>query len=127
MQVDGEAPVRASGECLVGQGQLAGGQVGKQFYLHAAEQAALATEQVRRSPGSDPTAATDTACAAAAAFHATARATGNPALRDVADAYDRAARMAYGKIPPRTTEGDRLRAAARLLAMAGGPADGSTP
>jgi hypothetical protein len=34
--------------------------------------------------------------------------------------------MAYGKIPQRTAEGDRLRAAARLLAMAGGPGDGST-
>ena len=79
------------------------------------------------APGRDPTAAADTAWAAAATFHATARAIGNPALRDVADAYDRAARMAYGKIPQRTAEGDRLRAAARLLAMAGGPGDGSTP
>ena len=43
----------------------------------------------------------------------------------MADAYDRAARMAYGKIPPRTAEGDGLRAAARLLAMAGSPGDGS--
>jgi hypothetical protein len=45
----------------------------------------------------------------------------------VADAYDRAARMAYGKIPQRTAEGDGLRAAARLLAMAGGPGNGSAP
>ncbi len=78
----------------------------EQFYLHAAQQAAAAAEQIRRSAGSDPGAAADTAWAAAAAFHATARAIGDPALRDVADAYDRAARMAYGKIPQRTAEGD---------------------
>ena len=96
------------------------------FYRHAAQQAAAAAEQIRRSAGNDPRTAADTAWAAAAAFHATARAIGNPALRDVADAFDRAARMAYGKIPPRTAEGDRLRVAARLLAMAGGRGDGST-
>ena len=44
----------------------------------------------------------------------------------MADAYDRAARMVYGKIPPRTAEGDRLRSAARLLVMAGGLGDAST-
>ena len=98
----------------------------EQFYLHTAQQAAAAAEQIRRSAGSDPSATADTAWAAAAAFHATARTIGNPALRDVVDAYDRAARMAYGKIPQRTAEGDRLRSAARLLAMAGGPGDGST-
>jgi hypothetical protein len=80
-----------------------------------------------RSPGTDPTAAADAAWAAAATFHATARAIRNPALRDVADAYDRASRMAHGKIPKRTAEGDGLRATARLLAMAGSPGDGSTP
>ena len=94
------------------------------FYRHAAQQAAAATEHIRRSAGSDPTAAADTAWAAAATFHATARAIRDPALRDAADTYDRAARMAYGKIPQRTNEGDRLRAAARLLAMADGPGDG---
>ena len=99
----------------------------EQFYLHTAQQANAAAEQIRRSAGSDPAAAADTAWAAAAAFHATARAIGEPALRDVADVYDRAARMVYGKIPPRTAEGDRLRAAARLLAMAGGPGEGGTP
>ena len=99
----------------------------EQFYFHAAWQANAAAEQIRRSTENDPTTAADTAWAAAATFHATARAIGNPALGDVADAYDRAARIAYGKVPQRTAEGDRLRAAARLLAMAGGPGDGSTP
>jgi hypothetical protein len=99
----------------------------EQFYLHAAQQASAAAEQIRRSAGTDPTAAADAAWAAAATFHATARAIGNPALRNVADAYDRASRMAHGKIPQRTAEGDGLRAAARLLAMADSPGDGSTP
>jgi hypothetical protein len=35
--------------------------------------------------------------------------------------------MAYGKIPRRTHNGDRLRAAARLLAMAGRDTDGAMP
>jgi hypothetical protein len=86
------------------------------FCRHAARQAEAAADQIRRSAGGDPTAAADTAWAAAAAFHATARAIRDPALRRAADTFDRAA---YGKIPYRTTEGDRLRAAARLLAMAG--------
>jgi hypothetical protein len=84
------------------------------FCRHAARQAETAADQIRRSAGGDPTAAADAAWAAAAAFHATARAIRDPALRRAADTFDRAARAAYGKIPYRTTEGDRLRAAARL-------------
>jgi hypothetical protein len=67
------------------------------FYRHASQQAAAATEHIRRSAGSDPTAAVDTAWAAAATFHATARAINDPALRRAADTYDRAARMASGR------------------------------
>ncbi len=44
-----------------------------------------------------------------------------------ADTYDRAARMAYGKIPRRTSAGDTLRAATRLLAMTGRDTDGAMP
>ena len=97
------------------------------FYRHAARQAAEAAEHVRRSAENDPAAAADAAWAAGAAFHATARAIRDPALRRAADSYDRAARMAYGKIPQRTSEGDRLRAAARLLAMVGHDTDGTMP
>ena len=96
------------------------------FYRHAAREAEAAAEQIRRSAGGDPAAAADTAWAAAATFHATARAIRDPALRRAAGTYDRAARAAYGKIPHRTTEGDRLRAAARLLAMISSNEDGST-
>ena len=95
------------------------------LYRHAARQAEAATEQIRRSAGGDPFAAADAAWAAAAAFEATARAIRDPALRRAADTYDRAARAAYGKIPRWTTEGDRLRAAARLLAMMGGSEEDS--
>ena len=98
------------------------------FYRHAARDAGAAAEQIRRSAGGNPAAAADAAWAAAAAFHATARAIRDPALRRAADSYDRAARAAYGKIPHRTTEGDRLRAAARLLSMIGsGEGDSVTP
>jgi len=96
------------------------------FYRHAAREAEAAADQIRRSARGDPTAAADTAWAAAATFHATARAIRDPALRRAADTYDRAARAAYGKIPHRTTEGDRLHAAARLLAMISSSEDGST-
>jgi hypothetical protein len=97
------------------------------FYRHASRQAAAATEHIRGSTGEDPAAVADTAWAAAATFHAAARAIRDPALRRAADTYDRAARMAYGKIPRRTSEGVGLRAAARLLAMAGQDTAGTMP
>ena len=40
---------------------------------------------------------------------------GSRILRQAADAYDRAARPPYGRIPPPTPAGNRLREAARLL------------
>ena len=47
-------------------------------------------------------------------------------LRCAAAGYDRAARAPFGRLPPRTREGDQLRAAARLLAMTGTtPGDGT--
>jgi hypothetical protein len=89
------------------------------LYQYAGRQAAVAAEQIRRSAGNGPTAAADAAWAAAAAFDVTADVLHDPALRDAADAYDRAARPRYGRIPGRTADGDRLRATARLLALAG--------
>ena len=97
------------------------------LYWHAARQAGAATEQIRRSARGDPAAAADTAWAAAATFHTTARAIRDPALRRAADIYGRAARAAHGKVPHRTTEGDRLRAAARLLSMISGEEDSAMP
>jgi MobA/VirD2-like, nuclease domain len=89
------------------------------LYRHAGRQAAVAAEQIRRSAGNDPNAAADAAWAAAGAFDVTADALHDPALRDAADDYGRASRPRYGRIPRRTADGDRLRALARLLALAG--------
>ena len=90
-----------------------------QIYRHAAHQAAAATEHLRRRTAGDPDSGADAAWAAADTLHAAALATDSPVLRRAADGYDRAARAPHGKIPRRTSEGDRLRTSARLLAMAG--------
>ena len=89
------------------------------IYAHAARQAAGAAEHIRRCAYSDPAQAADAAWAAADTLHVAARALRNPALRRAADSYSRAARARYGRIPPASGEGARLRAAARLLALAG--------
>lgn len=52
------------------------------------------------------------------------RATGNRVLRCAADRYDRTARAPHRQIPRRTHDGDRLRTAARLLAMTSGGSQG---
>jgi hypothetical protein len=96
------------------------------LYRHAGRQAAMAAEQIRRSAGNDPDAAADAAWAAAAAFDVTADALHDPALRDAADAYGRASRPRYGRIPRRTADGDRQRAVTRLLALAGDLSGDST-
>ena len=50
----------------------------------------------------DPAAAADAAWAAAGTLHVAAAALGSRILRQAADAYDRAARAPYGRIPPPT-------------------------
>lgn len=89
------------------------------IYDHAARQAAAATGHIRHCAYQDPAGAADAAWAAADTLHVAARAMRSRPLRCAADAYDRAARAAHGRIPPRTTHGDRLRTTARLIAMAG--------
>ncbi len=93
------------------------------IFDHAARQAAAAAEHIRCSARSDPGRAADAAWAAADALHVAARA--NPELRRAAGSYDRAARARYGQIPGPSREGNQLRAAARLMAMAG-PSTGDT-
>jgi hypothetical protein len=97
-----------------------------EIYRHAARQAAAATEHLRRCTAGDPGHGADAAWAAADTLHSAARAMGSPVLRCAADGYDRAARAAYGRIPDRTDCGDRLRAAARMLAMTDGTAGDGT-
>ena len=63
----------------------------------------------------DPAAAADAAWATSDTLHVAAAVLGSRILRQAADAYDRAARPPYGRIPPPSLAGNRLRQAARLL------------
>jgi hypothetical protein len=96
------------------------------IFEHAARQASLAAEQIRRAAHSDPAAAADAAWAAADVLHVAAKALRSPDLRRAADSYDRAARAGYGRIPHTTSTGRQLRAAARLMAMTGQLNDDTT-
>ena len=87
------------------------------IYAHAASQAAFAAEYIRYCSTTDPSHAADAAWAAADALHVAARALRSPGLCHAADAFDRAARAPHGRIPRRTSDGARLRSAARLLAL----------
>ena len=83
---------------------------------HAAQVVDHASAHIRGLlAGDDPGAAADAAWATADTLHAAAAALGSRILRQAADAYDRAARAPYGRIPAPTPAGDSLRRAARLL------------
>ena len=83
---------------------------------HAARSASQAAAQIRALAGTDPAAAADAAWAASDTLHAAAAALGSRILRQAADAYDRAARSPYARIPAPTPAGNSLRRAARLIA-----------
>ena len=89
------------------------------IFDHAARQTHLAAEHIRYAARGDPAAGADAAWAAADALNVAARVLGNPELRRAADSYGRAARAQFGRIPYATREGNQIRAAARLMAMAG--------
>ena len=82
---------------------------------HAARAAADAAAQIRNLAWTDPAAAADAAWATSDTLHVAAAVLGSRILRQAADAYDRAARSPYGRIPPPTPAGNQLRQAARLL------------
>ena len=82
---------------------------------HAARVAADAAAQIRNLAGTDPAAVADAAWATSDTLHVAAAVLGSRILRQAADAYDRAARSPYGRIPPPTPAGNQLRQAARLL------------
>ena len=82
---------------------------------HAARVAADAAAQIRTLAGTDPAASADAAWATSDTLHVAAAILGSRVLRQAADAYDRAARSPYGRIPPPTPAGNQLRQAARLL------------
>jgi len=82
---------------------------------HAGRVAAGAAVRIRLLAGTDQAGAADAAWAASDTLHAAAAALGSPTLRRAADAYDRAARVPFGRVPTRSPAGDRLRRSARLL------------
>jgi hypothetical protein len=86
---------------------------------HAARAADRACSQIQALAANDPAGAADVAWATADTLHATAAALGSRILRQAADAYDRAARAPYGRVPTPTPTGDSLRRAARLLSAYG--------
>ena len=85
---------------------------------HAARTAAGASAAIGDLAGAGPASASDIAWAAADMLRAASAVLGSPALRQAADAYDRAARQPWGRLPPPTPAGNQLRAAARLLSAA---------
>jgi hypothetical protein len=86
---------------------------------HVARVAGSASVQIHMLAAGDPALAADTAWAAADALHVAAAALGSRILRQAADAYDRAARAPYGRVPAPTPAGNSLRRAARLLSAYG--------
>jgi len=86
---------------------------------HVARVADDASVQIGMLAAADPALAADAAWAVAGTLHVAAAALGSRILRQAADAYDRAARASYGRIPAPTQAGNSLRRAARLLAAYG--------
>ena len=82
---------------------------------HATRAAADAAAQIRAMARTDPAAAADAAWATSDTLHVAAAVLGSRILRQAADAYDRAARSPYGRVPQPTPAGNQLRQAARLL------------
>jgi len=75
-----------------------------------------AAARIRAAARTNPAAAADAAWAASDTLHVTANVLGSPVLRQAADAFDRAARATYGRIPTPNPAGNQLRQAARLIA-----------
>jgi hypothetical protein len=86
------------------------------MWEYAARTAADATARIRHYTATgNPAAAADAAYAASDALHTAAAALGSRTLSRAADAYDRAARQPWGRIPAPTPAGNQLRHAARLI------------
>jgi hypothetical protein len=85
------------------------------IWEHAARAAEDAATYIRTLAGTDPVAAADAAWAASDTLHVAAAALGSRILRQAADAYDRAARAPYARVPAPTPAGNQLRRAARLI------------
>ena len=70
------------------------------LWEHATRIAADATAQIRHLAWTNPAAAADAAWATSDTLHVAAAMLGSRILSQAADAYDRAARAPYGRIPP---------------------------
>jgi hypothetical protein len=93
-----------------------GGQLTPEERAAIWEHASRAAGQIRSlAAAGNPAAAADAAWAAGDTLHAAAAALGSGLIRQAANAYDRAARTPYGRIPRPTYAGGSLRRAARLL------------
>jgi hypothetical protein len=90
----------------------------RDLWSGATNTAARATHTIRSCAFTDPAAAADAAWAASDVLHVAADVLGSRTLRQAADSYVRAARCGYGRIAGPTPAGNRLRATARLLALA---------
>jgi hypothetical protein len=82
---------------------------------HAGRAADEAAAQIRALAGTDPAAAADAAWAASDTLHAAAAVLRSRPLRRAADAFDRAARAPFARVPAPTPAGNGLRRAARLI------------
>ncbi|MFI6318801.1 relaxase/mobilization nuclease domain-containing protein [Nonomuraea sp. NPDC050556] len=80
-------------------------------------EASAATGWAARQMADDPLQACDAAWAAADVLRVAGQALDNDQLRLAAAAFDRAGRHPFGRFPPRSAAGARLRSAARLMAM----------
>jgi hypothetical protein len=89
-----------------------------EIWDHAGQACDTAAQQIRALARTDPAGAADAAWAASDTLHAAASALGSPFLRQAAAAYDRAARVPYGRLPRPSRAGCDLRRAARLLSAA---------
>lgn len=85
------------------------------IWEHAARTASEATARIQQITRTDPADATDAAWAAGDLLHVAAAALGSKALHQAADAFERAARPPYARIPAPTPAGTSLRRAARLI------------
>jgi hypothetical protein len=99
-------------------GALLSAEERRRIWNGASNTAARATHTIRSCAFTGPAAAANAAWAAADALHVAAGVLGSRALRQAADSYARAARCSFGRIPRPTPAGNRLRATARLLALA---------
>ncbi|GIH68372.1 relaxase/mobilization nuclease domain-containing protein [Sphaerimonospora thailandensis] len=80
--------------------------------------AGQAAERLRDAAAGDPGAAGDLAGATSNLLHVAADVLKDRRLRDAAEAFDRAAREPYARVPQGTPSGVRLRRAIRMLARA---------